>query len=234
MTFAEPLPKTSPPGRRLRLSGRVTWPVGFVVAALLAFLFYYLMMMGYVSSEVQDWAQKWVPLVSINEALVWVMAALGLNIVVGYAGLLDLGFVAFWAIGGYVAGWIMSGFFNFLHINILGNPAPFIVGGIHVNFWLVVIAGAGVCALAGMLIGAPTLRLRSDYLALVTLGFGEIIPQIFHNGDDVGGVNISNGTKGIQPIDSLQGLVVNAEGIGFHTMGPFDYLSRYTAFRILP
>src|SRR2546430_10507508 len=124
MTFAEPLPKTSPPGRRLRLSGRVTWPVGFVVAALLAFLFYYLMMMGYVSSEVQDWAQKWVPLVSINEALVWVMAALGLNIVVGYAGLLDLGFVAFWAIGGCVGGRVMFRLFHFLSIHNPCHPRP--------------------------------------------------------------------------------------------------------------
>jgi len=233
MSFAEPIPRERKPGGRFRLRGRFTWPLAFTAAAVLVFIYYYLDTLGYIFPGVSDTIREWVPLGSINEALIWTMAALGLNIVVGYAGLLDLGFVAFWAIGGYVAGWLMSDFFSMLNINILGNPAPFIKGGIHLNFWVVLVAGAAVCALFGVIIGAPTLRLRSDYLALVTLGFGEIIPQIFHNGDDVGGVNISNGTKGIQPIDSLQGLVVNAEGIGFHTMGPFDYLSRYIVFVIL-
>jgi branched-chain amino acid transport system permease protein len=233
MTFAEPLPKESKPRSRLRLPGRFTWPVAFLVLAIAAFIFYYLLTMGYLDPSVRDFAQKWMPLVSINEALVWVMAALGLNIVVGYAGLLDLGFVAFWAIGGYVAGWLMSGFFDKAHVNVFGNPAPFIVGGIHVNFWLVVILGAAVCAFFGILIGAPTLRLRSDYLALVTLGFGEIIPQIFHNGDNVGGVNLSNGTKGISPIDPVKSLSISPQGVGFKSLGPFDHLSRYIIFVLL-
>jgi branched-chain amino acid transport system permease protein len=236
MSFAAPLPKESKPRGRLRLPGRFTWPLAFLALAIAAFIFYYLLTMGYLDPSVRDFAQKWMPLGSINEALVWVMAALGLNIVVGYAGLLDLGFVAFWAIGGYVAGWLMSGFLGEsfkVNVNILGNPAKFVTGGVHVNFWFVLIAGAAVCALAGIIIGAPTLRLRSDYLALVTLGFGEIIPQIFHNGDNVGGANISNGTKGISPIDPVQGLVINPQGVGFRSMGPFDHLSRYIIFVIL-
>jgi branched-chain amino acid transport system permease protein len=236
MSFAAPLPKENKPRGRLRLPGRFTWPLGFLALAIAAFIFYYLLTMGYLDPSVRDFAGKWMPLGSINEALVWVMAALGLNIVVGYAGLLDLGFVAFWAIGGYCAGWFMSGFLGEsfkVNVNILGNPAKFVSGGVHVNFWLVLIIGAAVCAFFGVIIGAPTLRLRSDYLALVTLGFGEIIPQIFHNGDNVGGANISNGTKGISPIDPVQGLVVNQQGVGFRSMGPFDHLSRYIIFVIL-
>src|SRR5256885_5578627 len=186
MSFAEPLPSETRPGRKLRLPSRFTWPLFFVGLAILGFIFYYLILMGYVSSGVSDFADKWMPIVSINEALVWVIGALGLNIVVGYAGLLDLGFVAFWAIGSYVAGWIMSSFFNKANINVLGNPAPFTVGGIHINFLLVLVVACGFCGLWGIIIGAPTLRLRSDYLALVTLGFGEIIPQVFHNADNIG------------------------------------------------
>jgi len=229
MSFAEPLPKESRPGRRLRLSGRFTWPVGFAILAVVVFIYYYLDILGYLVPSLQDVTQHWFPLVSINEALVWAIAALGLNIVVGYAGLLDLGFVAFWAIGGYVAGWLMSGFAGeSLHLNfkLLGNPARFITGGIHINFWLVLIAGAAVCALFGVLIGAPTLRLRSDYLALVTLGFGEIIPQIFYNGEHVGSLNLSNGTKGINPVDQIQFLSVGPQGVGFKSLGPFDQIGR--------
>jgi len=233
MSFAEPLPRETKPSGRMRRRLRFTWPLFFAALAIGAFIFYYVLALGYLDPAVNDFVQHWFPLVSINEALVWVMAALGLNIVVGYAGLLDLGFVAFWAIGGYVAGWLMSGFFDKAHVNVLGNPAPFILGGIHINFWLVVIAGAAVCAFFGVLIGAPTLRLRSDYLALVTLGFGEIIPQVFHNGDNVGGLNISNGTKGISPIDPVRSLSISQQGVTFKSLGPFDHLSRYLIFVVL-
>ena len=232
MSLAAPLPKDAKPRRIARMS----WPIAFVLAAVAAFLFYYLNMMGYLSPGVTSFTQQWFPLVSINEALVWVMAALGLNIVVGYAGLLDLGFVAFWAIGGYVAGWLMSGFLGESlkwNLNFLGNPAPFVKGGIHTNFWLVLVAGAAICAFFGILIGAPTLRLRSDYLALVTLGFGEIIPQVFNNGENVGGFNLSNGTKGINPLDAVQGVSVTQAGVKLGSLGPFDNLSRYIIFVVL-
>jgi len=149
--------------------------------------------------------------------VIWVIMALGLNIVVGYAGLLDLGYVAFWALGGYFAGWFMSPFasqmwpsWKNLKFNPfgLGHP-PAIDGldvGIHLNFWLVLPLGGLYCALWGILIGAPTLRLKSDYLALVTLGFGEIIPQVFRNGETIGpngNFNLSNGDKGITPMDTI-------------------------------
>jgi branched-chain amino acid transport system permease protein len=236
MSFAEPIPKETGPGGRFRLSGRVTWPLGFTALAVALFIFYYLAMMGYLAPGVTEFSQKWLPVVSTNEAMIYVIGALGLNIVVGYAGLLDLGFVAFWAIGSYVAGWLMSGFLgerSKFSINFLGNPAPFVVGGIHLNFWMVLVIGAAFCALWGVIIGAPTLRLRSDYLALVTLGFGEIIPQVFHNGDNVGGVNISNGTKGIGPLDPVKSVSVTQQGVGFRSLGPFDTLSKYIIFVIL-
>ena len=100
--------------------------------------------------------------------------ALGLNIVVGYAGLLDLGYVAFWAIGGYTGGWLMSGFIFKAKVKVGGSALP-TAQGVHISFWAVLIIAGLVCAFMGIIIGAPTLRLKSDYLAIVTLGFGEII-----------------------------------------------------------
>jgi branched-chain amino acid transport system permease protein len=210
------------PAKRPRgslLPAHMRWPIGFAVAALAVFLMYFYL--GLFSPAFQEFLQRWLPLISVNEALVWVICALGLNIVVGYAGLLDLGFVAFWAIGGYVAGWLMSTFFQQVNIHVLGSEAA-TQRGVHLSFWLVLPAAAAVCALMGMIIGAPTLRLRSDYLALVTLGFGEIIPQVFTNGEDIGGFNLSNGTKGITPVDriSIFGL----------RLGPFDLAFKYLIF----
>ncbi len=101
-------------------------------------------------------------------ALIFVILGLGLNIVVGYAGLLDLGYAAFFAIGAYTTG-------------ILSSPQH----GIHMNFWLVIWIAAGMAAIWGFMLGAPTLPLRGDYLAIVTLGFGEIVPVLFKNLIDV-------------------------------------------------
>jgi branched-chain amino acid transport system permease protein len=133
---------------------------------------------------------------------VYVMLALGLNIVVGYAGLLDLGYVAFFALGAYTLGWFGSGLFaNFnwnVHFLDVGNAA---LPGIHLSFWVVVPLAGLICAIAGIIIGWPTLRLRGDYLAIVTLGFGEIIPDIFRNGDSIGGKNLTNGVRGITQLD---------------------------------
>src|SRR5215210_5828026 len=111
---------------------------------------------------------------------VYVMLALGLNIVVGFAGLLDLGFVAFYALGAYVVGWFASTHFSGVSFSFLsalpaqssGRELP----GIHISFWLLLLATGAFAGLWGVIIGAPTLRLRGDYLAIVTLGFGEIIP----------------------------------------------------------
>jgi len=104
---------------------------------------------------------------------VWILLALGLNIVVGYAGLLDLGYAAFFAIGSYSFAILASGQFN-----------------IHISFWILLPLSAFIAAIFGVLLGAPTLRLRGDYLAIVTLGFGEIVPRVFRNATPItGGVN---------------------------------------------
>jgi branched-chain amino acid transport system permease protein len=122
-------------------------------------------------------------------ALAYTVMALGLNIIVGFAGLLDLGYVAFFAIGAYTLGWFGSGFFAFVNhskgIHVGVNAFTSALPGIHLNFVLVVVAAVLFTTIAGMLIGLPTLRLRGDYIAIVTLAFGEIIGRIARNGDDI-------------------------------------------------
>src|SRR5205814_7536030 len=109
--------------------------------------------------------------------LVFVMMAVGLNVVFGYAGLLDLGYVAFYAIGAYTAGWLASGQFEQVHFRLGAIGVDSNQPGIHMSVWTVLLIAGIVTAVGGILIGLPTLRLRGDYLAIVTLGFGEIIPQ---------------------------------------------------------
>ena len=157
--------------------------------------------------------------------LAYSVMALGLNIIVGYAGLLDLGYVAFFALGALTAGWFMSGFYsdageggNGIHF-LVSSPAADLPG-IHLNFVIVAILAIIICAIAGVLIGLPTLRLRGDYIAIVTLAFGEIIGRIVINGDELHykdvpvlggpiesffgeGANFSAGRQGITPIDKI-------------------------------
>jgi branched-chain amino acid transport system permease protein len=205
------------------LVSRHPWPTGFLAVVLLVFVLFQWVVPN-ASDSVSNFFDQWLPLSVVNQCVIWAIMAVGLNIVVGYAGLLDLGYVAFWAIGGYTAGWLMSGFFTQWQINIFGHPAPGQPTGIHLNFWLVLVVAAVHCALWGVLIGAPTLRLKSDYLALVTLGFGEIIPEVFKNGDNIGGFNLSNGTRGITPIDAIpSGPFHYLPGLGIpKELGPFD------------
>jgi len=127
--------------------------------------------------------RSWVRLLDL--ALLYVMLALGLNIVVGYAGLLDLGYIAFYALGAYVYAWLASPHF-----------------GLHLPFWAILPLGAALAGLFGVLLGTPTLRLRGDYLAIVTLGFGEII-RIFLNNLNAP-INITNGPQGINLIDPVR------------------------------
>jgi len=134
--------------------------------------------------------------------IAFTMMAVGLNIVVGYCGLLDLGYVAFYAVGAYTAGWLASQHFEQVTFHF-GSSVDNDKVGIHVTMWIVLIAAGLLTMLAGIIIGLPTLRLRGDYLAIVTLGFGEIIPQVVRNGDSFGGFNLTNGTFGIAPIDSV-------------------------------
>jgi len=120
-----------------------------------------------------------------NLAILFVLLSLGLNIVVGFAGLLDLGYIAFYAVGAYVYALLASPHF-----------------GIHWPFWAILPIGAGVAALFGVLIGAPTLKLRGDYLAIVTLGFGEIVRIFLNNLSRP--VNITNGPQEIARIDPIR------------------------------
>ena len=144
---------------------------------------------------VQMAGNAWVRIIDI--ALLYVLLALGLNVVVGYAGLLDLGYVAFYAVGAYMLGLLAS--------PQLTEGFPAIAAafpdGLHVPWWLVIPLGALVAGIAGVLLGAPTLKLRGDYLAIVTLGFGEIV-RVFLNNLDAP-VNITNGPKGITGIDEI-------------------------------
>jgi branched-chain amino acid transport system permease protein len=143
-------------------------------------------------------------------ALAYVVMALGLNIVVGFAGLLDLGYVAFFAIGAYTIGWLGSGFADAvnggegIHIGVSGVAAA--TPGIHLNFLLVLVAAVITTALAGALIGLPTLRLRGDYIAIVTLAFGEIIRVLALNGNEIafGDYKLTNGAQGITPVDKIE------------------------------
>ncbi len=179
-----------------------TWAIGFTVAVAVIFLLNKFVLPS-APEQLQRFFNAWLSLTSLAEVMIWIVMALGLNIIVGYAGLLDLGYVAFWALGGYIAGWLMSPFFSELEINFFGNPRPGLEFGIHLHVFLVLILGGVFTAIWGVIIGGPTLRLKSDYLALVTLGFGEIIPQFMLNGADIGGLNLTNGAQGIGGLDEV-------------------------------
>ena len=173
------------------------------------------------------------PFPSVDTAVtmtIFIMMAIGLNIVVGYAGLLDLGYVAFYAMGAYTAAWFASPHFSEsvggVHVGSVGvSPES---EGFHVSIWIVIFVAAIFTALIGVIIGLPTLRLRGDYLAIVTLGFGEIMPQIARNGDNLFGTgfNLTNGAQGINPIDP-PGF---GETISGWTGLPADYLSFNSTF----
>jgi branched-chain amino acid transport system permease protein len=133
--------------------------------------------------------------------LIYVMLALGLNIVVGYAGLLDLGYAAFFAIGAYTTAFLTS------------PQSVLVKAGVQTSFWVALVASFFVAATFGVILGTPTLRLRGDYLAIVTLAFGEIVPRVFLNLEKVTG-----GSKGLNPI--------GRPSIGGYELG-FDQLPWY-------
>ena len=142
---------------------------------------------------------------SFATAGIFVLLAIGLNVVVGMAGLLDLGYAAFFAIGAYTYAFGASGF-----------------TGLHVPFWVMLLVGALVAAVFGILLGAPTLRLRGDYLAIVTLGFGEIVPIVFRNLSE-----LTNGTNGIAGVDrpAIPAIVIGGTvfEVIFNAANPLSY-----------
>jgi branched-chain amino acid transport system permease protein len=143
----------------------------------------------------QQFGNAWVRI--IDTALLYVLLALGLNLVVGLAGLLDLGYVAFYAVGAYLFALLAS---PQLTDNFPAIAALF-ANGLHTPIWLVLPLGLGLAGLAGVVLGAPTLKLRGDYLAIVTLGFGEIVRVFLNNLEQP--LNITNGPRGIGPVDSI-------------------------------
>jgi branched-chain amino acid transport system permease protein len=173
-------------------------------------------------------------------ALAYVVMALGLNVVVGFAGLLDLGYVAFYAIGAYSAGWFASDYFSGannkhgVHILVQGKAAESSLShtptaGIHLNFLIVLLIAVCLTALAGMIIGLPTLRLRGDYIAIVTLAFGEIVGTIAVNGDQIAvpfshNATLTNGQQAISPLDPLS-LPVLAEFNQATNIRPFYWVA---------
>src|ERR1700754_4524839 len=158
----------------------------------------------------------------LDFAMLYVMLALGLNVVVGFAGLLDLGYIAFYAIGAYVAALLSSPHLT-SQFEWIAHLFP---GGLHTPIWIIVPIAMALAATFGVLLGAPTLRLRGDYLAIVTLGFGEIV-RIFMNNLDRP-VNITNGPKGITGIDpvSVGGFSLSQS----HTLFGFTFPSVYTYY----
>ena len=143
-----------------------------------------------------------------NFAILYVLLALGLNIVVGFAGLLDLGYIAFYAVGAYVYALLASPHF-----------------GVHLPFWIILPIGAAVAGLFGVLLGAPTLKLRGDYLAIVTLGFGEIVRIFLNNLSQP--LNITNGPQGVSRIDPFAlgdfSFATNEKILGVDFSGPMKY-----------
>ena len=168
-----------------RDSRAAVWGAVAVVAAILVLLPFVFGLMG----------NAWVRALAF--ALLYVMLALGLNIVVGFAGLLDLGYVAFYAVGAYMYALLAS---PHLTANFAWIAQTF-PNGLHNSIWMVIPLGAGLAAMFGILLGAPVLKLRGDYLAIVTLGFGEII-RIFLNNLNAP-VNVTNGPQGITLIDPI-------------------------------
>ena len=160
--------------------------------------------------------QAWVRI--LNFAILYVFLALGLNIVVGFAGLLDLGYIAFYAVGAYVYALLASPHF-----------------GLHLPFWVILPIGAAVACVFGVLLGSPTLKLRGDYLAIVTLGFGEIV-RIFLNNLNAP-INITNGPQGITLIDpvAIGGFKFSGttQILGYSLSGPQKYYFLLVALAIL-
>jgi branched-chain amino acid transport system permease protein len=170
-------------------------------------------------------------------AAAYIVMALGLNIIVGFAGLLDLGYVAFFAIGAYTMGYFGSGFHanagggEGIHILVTG-PAQNLPG-IHVNFLIICVIAVAATTVAGMVIGLPTLRLRGDYIAIVTLAFGEIVGRIAINGDEITGfgTKLTAGRQGITPVDKID--LPGVERFTSLELRPWFYVALALVFIVL-
>jgi branched-chain amino acid transport system permease protein len=202
---------------QLRNNPKAAWAAAVVVAAVLIALPFAVGTMG----------NAWVRALSF--ACLYILLALGLNIVVGFAGLLDLGYVAFYAVGAYTYALLASPH--------LANNFPIIAqifpNGLHISVWLVIPLGATFAAFFGVVLGAPVLKLRGDYLAIVTLGFGEII-RIFLNNLNAP-LNFTNGPQGITMIEPVKiaglnfGRTQNVFGLELASVYMYYYLFLFLA-----
>jgi branched-chain amino acid transport system permease protein len=174
---------------------------------------------------------------AVITTLAYIMMGLGLNIVVGFAGLLDLGYVAFFAIGAFVMGWLGSAHFGDKNIHLGVSEITQKLDGIHVNFFVVIFLAAAFTAMWGALLGAPTLRLRGDYLAIVTLAFGEIVPRVFELSTNgifgIGDTDWSNGRQGITPVDKPYLGVPGLDEITRIDIQPFYFIALGMATLVL-
>jgi branched-chain amino acid transport system permease protein len=201
-------PVTGPAGRYLRAHQSLTVIFGMALATtLLPFIILLPPFSGF--SPQTGWVQ------GFSSAGIFVLLALGLNVVVGLAGLLDLGYAAFFAIGAYTYAY---------------GASPF--AGTHFPFWPILLVGALVAAVFGILLGAPTLRLRGDYLAIVTLGFGEIVPVVFRNAD-----TFTNGPNGIggmyRPALPVYGTFLGLDPVPYYlTVAILVTIAMITLYRI--
>src|SRR5882762_1439985 len=202
---------------QLRNNPKAAWAAAVVVAAVLIALPFAVGTMG----------NAWVRALSF--ACLYILLALGLNIVVGFAGLLDLGYVAFYAVGAYTYALLASPH--------LANNFPIVAqifpNGLHISVWLVIPLGATFAAFFGVVLGAPVLKLRGDYLAIVTLGFGEII-RIFLNNLNAP-LNFTNGPQGITMIEPVKiaglnfGRTQNVFGLELASVYMYYYLFLFLA-----
>ena len=190
------MPHTADWLARLRKHRYAAWIGAATVGCALALLPFVLSSVG----------TAWVRIT--NLAILFAILSLGLNVVVGFAGLLDLGYIAFYGVSAYCYALLASPHF-----------------GLHLPFWIILPIGAGVACIFGILLGAPTLKLRGDYLAIVTLGFGEIVRIFLNNLSQP--VNITNGPQGVTLIDpfKIDGLIFNRTDtlLGLSFSGPMKY-----------
>src|SRR5919106_190497 len=196
---------------RVNDNSRWTYPlIGVVLVALAAFLPY---LEDYV--DLPLWAQRATSGAALARVMLFILFALGLNVVVGFAGLLDLGYVAFWALGSYTMA-IVSGAHDFTQTRITNPEAAGAEPVWDQWMWLILIAALAVAVIAGIVLGSPTLRLRGDYLAIVTLGFGEIIRISANNLDSVtggprGGRNIPHPVIEVGPVNVEWGTLIDTK-----------------------
>jgi branched-chain amino acid transport system permease protein len=214
--------------KSLRTTRRMTVPRGrpWLITGLVVLVLAALFPLALLQSSQ---AQIWLDTIAYGE--VFAILALGLNVVVGFAGLLDLGYAAFYAIGAYTFGllasaqsqnWLPHG--ASVHLPFLTVATSGLHTGIHLSFWLAIPLCGLVAATFGVILGAPTLRLRGDYLAIVTLGFGEIVPEVITNlgpNNTFGWPNITNGTNSIFGIDqpSLGSLQFSTDQLPWYYLG---------------